>query len=94
MACIRSDKLKAKLKEPLVFILEDLDLTFTQDEINMAIFMWTAGWSVEDMAKRLRPRDGILNAVDEVTLLIMHLRRQNKIKLREGGIFGYGQAED
>lgn len=92
MACIMAETSKRVLKEPITIILDDLDFTWTEKEINMAIFMWTYGWSIEQMARKLRKYDGIKNAVDEVALLIMHLSRQGKIKPRKGGLFGHGQA--
>ncbi|QUH21451.1 hypothetical protein [Alkaliphilus sp. B6464] len=91
MATTTTDKIKRNLKD-YVIILDDLDLTWTTEQIQQAIFMWTCGWSIEEMARKLRKYDGIRNAVDEVALLIMHLGRQNKIESREGGIFGHGQA--
>lgn len=92
MATTTTDVIKRNPKN-LVIILDDLDFTWTENEINMAIFMWTCGWSIEDMARKLRKYDGIKNGSDEVALLIMHLGRQGKIKPRPGGIFGYEKSK-
>lgn len=91
MASIAADKRKSNPKSELIMILDDLDFSWTKREIQQAIFMWTSGYSIVDMAKKLRPHDSKQNGTDEVALLIMHLGRQEKIEPREGGVFGNGQ---
>ena len=88
MACSRTEKLKTRPKSKLVIILDDLDFSWTKLEVAKAILMWRNGYSLGEMAKQLRPYDGVKNAIDEVALLIMHLARQGKVGPREGGIFG------
>ncbi len=80
MACSRTEKLKTRPKSKLVIILDDLDFSWTKLEVAKAILMWRNGYSLEEMAKQLRPYDSTKDAIDEVALLIMHLRRRKKIK--------------
>lgn len=80
MACSRTEKLKTRPKSKLVIILDDLDFSWTKLEVAKAILMWRNGYSLEEMAKQLRPHDSTKDAIDEVALLIMHLRRRKKIK--------------
>ena len=80
MACSRTEKLKTRPKNKLVIILDDLDFSWTKLEVAKAILMWRNGYSLEEMAKQLRPYDSTKDAIDEVALLIMHLRRRKKIK--------------
>jgi len=91
MASERADKRKLQPKKELVIILDDLDFSWTEYEVYQAMLMWTAMYSIEEMAQKLRPYDSKGNAIDEVTLLIMHLSRQGKIKRRQGGVLGNGQ---
>ena len=65
-----------------VIILEDIDFCWTPAQISDLREMWRAGISGPDIAVHLR-RDE-----DEVSLLVMDQRRQNKIRDREGGWFG------
>ncbi len=88
MACVRAEKSKRRLKYGLEIILDDLDFTWTPAEIQRAIDMWNEGCSIRKIARELRRYDLIDNATDEVGLLIMHLRRQKKIQVREGGLIG------
>lgn len=90
MACAAAEKSKVRPKDELVIALDDLDFSWTKIEVAKAILMWRIGYSLEEMAKQLRPYDGAKDAIDEVALLIMHLTRQGKIGPREGGIFGSG----
>ncbi len=80
MACLRTEKLKTRPKSKLVIILDDLDFSWTKLEVAKAILMWKSGYSLGEMAKQLRPYDSTKDAIDEVALLIMHLRRRKKIK--------------
>lgn len=78
MACEQADKLKLRPQE-LVIILDDLDFSWTKEEMREAIKMYKAGAKIDLMAKVLRPKDKLCNAIDEVALLIMHLARQDLI---------------
>jgi len=90
MACQQAEMRKKSPKHRLVIALDDLDFSWTKHEIRKAIMLWNSGYSIQDMAKQLRPYDGMKDAVDEVALLIMHLKRQGKITNREGGVMGNG----
>ncbi len=77
---------KRKLRpDNLIIVLDDLDFSWESEEVESARNMWEEGTSVADMAKVLRPHDYPSTAIDEVALLVMHLRRANKIKLRKRG---------
>lgn len=88
MACQKADELKQALKEPVITILEDLDFSYTQSEIELAIDLWNRGLHINDMAKLIRKHDTLRNAIDEIALLIIHLKRQELITNREGGLYG------
>ena len=73
-------------------ILEDIDFYWPRDKIQTAIQLWQENTPIEDMVEKLRParscgaRVSYDRRADEVALLLMHLARQGKISLREGGI--------
>jgi hypothetical protein len=87
----RHTKEKDKLKDlPLrdarlnrVCVLEDCDFYWDEPELMGIVKMWEMGISVEEMAESF-DRDP-----DEVILAVIHLARNNKIKQRKGGIFGW-----
>ena len=89
MASVNAELAKRDIKEELVIILDDLDLSWTKDQVDKTEMMWKSGFSLEYMAKWLRPHDNEEDAEDEVALLVMHLKRQGKIQERSGGYAGF-----
>ena len=83
MASVRADLKKRVLREPTIIILDDLDTSFTQNQIDLAIDLWNRGIHIDDMARLIRKYDKLLDAIDEITLLIIHLKRQGLINNRE-----------
>ncbi len=69
-------------KGRIIIALEDLDFSWTKEEVKIAIKEYNAGASFPAMAQKLRPKININDAIDEVALLIMDLTRKNKIKPR------------
>ena len=63
-------------------ILEDLDFSWEQKQIDRAIYLWGEGFGVPDIAADFK-RD-----LDEVFLLMLHLSREGKIKKRVGYFWG------
>ena len=88
MASVRADIKKRRPDERLISILDDLDLSWHPAEVVEAVEMRVAGNSIYTMAAKLRPCDKKQDAIDEVALLIMHLKRQKLIKVRKNGLFG------
>lgn len=88
----RASSFKLRPHTELTIILEDLDFSWHQDEIEQVIELWQGGAGIADIAKQVRPATKSLrtewDAIDEVALLIIHLSRQGCIKPRPGGIFG------
>ncbi|MFY9380512.1 MAG: hypothetical protein WAP07_09815 [Acutalibacteraceae bacterium] len=78
------DKWKLRPESSLIIILEDLDFSWFPQEISIVKKMWNTGCHIADIAKAVKTDQ------DEVTLLIMHLARQGKIKLRKSGVLGNG----
>ncbi len=68
---------------PFVIILEDLDFTFSPSDLNTAASLWENGATDEEIAAAIRPRADHQTALDETTLLLMHLRRRKRIKNRK-----------
>jgi hypothetical protein len=77
-----TDRWKLRPQEELIIALEDLDLSWFQDEVDKVKKLWEFGWYIADIAKQIK-RDQ-----DEVAILIMHLARCGEIKKRPGGVFG------
>ncbi|MDW7670483.1 MAG: hypothetical protein SCK57_03175 [Bacillota bacterium] len=71
-------------------ILDDLDFTFTPSAMCTAAAMWEGGSTVKDIANVIRPHGNRQAALDETTLLLIHLRRRKRIKMRETGRKSYG----
>ncbi|WP_072986825.1 hypothetical protein [Clostridium cavendishii] len=63
-------------------ILEDINFMWKKEEINKVKDMWNGGESLKDITEAVN-REG-----DEVFLLLLHLARQRKIKIRKGFIWG------
>lgn len=66
-----------------MIILEDLDFSFTDTEVERAKTLWRAGAPFKDICKGFRNREA-----DEVFLLLLHLSRQSQISKRKGFIWG------
>jgi len=77
------DRLKTAQLAKTIIILEDIDFTWTAEQIALFREMWQAGVSLSDMAEKF-DRD-----VDEVVLLAMHEARQKRIFPRAGGWKGH-----
>jgi len=76
------DKWKLRPESSLIIILEDLDFSWFPQEISIVKKMWNTGCHIADIAEKIE-RDQ-----DEVAVLVMHLARQGKIRLRKNGVFG------
>ena len=68
------------------YILADCDLSFKEQDIDDARYLWTEGHSLEAIYKVLRKRDWE-RTYDEVCLLIFDLSRKGLIESRPYGIF-------
>ena len=88
----RPDIYKLRPREELVVVLEDLDFSWFQSEINQVAEMWEEGASLAEIAATVRPpRRGLktkADTEDEVALLIFHLAREGRIEPRTGGLWG------
>jgi hypothetical protein len=67
-------------------ILEDLDMGWTDEDIEMCVTLWNEGWSLAYICRYFEERDP-----DDITLLIIHCTRQNLIQKRKHSI--YAQVE-
>lgn len=79
---------KTSPPKPLIAIFEELDLTWTEEELETAIKLYNMGFNIIDMARLLRP---VLDSTDgqwEVILLIQYLIYTGKVDKRRGGILG------
>lgn len=72
-----------KLQGETVIILEDVIFEWTPKEMQDFREMWQAGISCPDIARYLKREDE-----DEILLLVLHEKRQHRIKEREGGWWG------
>ncbi|MDQ4678161.1 hypothetical protein [Stenotrophomonas maltophilia group sp. RNC7] len=75
---------KTSPHKPLIVIFEELDLTWTEEEMETAIKLYNIGFNIIDMARLLRP---VLDSTDgqcEVILLIQYLIYIGKIDKRRG----------
>lgn len=89
VACEREDKRKRYLKEEQFEIaLEDLDFVWKKEQICIAVDMYCKGECITEMAEVLRPDDATGAAIDEVAILLMHLKRTGRIKNRPTGVWG------
>ena len=78
MGSVYAAKRKTRPRERLVIALDDLDFSWTNQEIMTAILLWNLGTPIKIMAKQLRPYDGMKDAVDEVALLKKALTSNRK----------------
>lgn len=65
-----------------IIILENLNFQWRVEEIDQVKKMWSDGVEFKEIIKILN-RDG-----DEIFLLLLHLARRGRIKIREGYIWG------
>ncbi|MBO8136779.1 MAG: hypothetical protein H0Z40_01370 [Desulfotomaculum sp.] len=83
---------KLRPRDELVVILDDLDFSWHEEEINRVVDMWNEGYSISEIVREIRPpRSGLKtkrDAEDEVALLIFHLAREGRIEPRPGGVWG------
>ncbi len=76
------DKYKLRPQERLYTALLNLDFTWTRAELRDVMRLWNSGAHIGEIAEVVG-RDG-----DEVALLIMDLVRNDRLKPREGGVYG------
>ena len=76
------DKYKLRPQERLYTALLSLDFTWTRVELKDVMRLWNSGAHIGEIAEVVG-RDG-----DEVALLIMDLVRNDRLKPREGGVYG------
>lgn len=85
MANAVSDNKKARPNERLVFILDGLDFSFYDWEIEKAAKIYKEGYKKDPvgtlikMAEEIRPDDPTKSAIDEMGCLVIHLGRKNLI---------------
>lgn len=77
-----TDARKYRPRVPLYIALEGLDFSWFPQEVDEVRALWGQGKSVHHIAKAF-DRDP-----DEVTLLIMSLARERRIRKRPGGAAG------
>ena len=70
-----------------MIILEDLNFTWTDKTIEKVIELWNGGVHLKHISECIK-RDG-----DEVFLLLIHLARKGKIKMRKGYVWGAASSE-
>ncbi len=81
-AVIYNKKADLDIKEQGEICLEDLNFFFWDSAIELFLRLWNENIPGFEIARRLE-RDQ-----DEIALLIMHLRRQSRIRNRPGGYMG------
>lgn len=79
------DVLKLRPKEQLVIILDDLDFSFFQKEIDSVIYLYNQGFTIKEIASIVKPTARRKGRV-EILLLIIHLLRNKTIEERKEGI--------
>lgn len=80
IAAEKTDTYKLHPKNPLVFALEDFDLTFYPDEVEKVKRLWKYGWSVWHIAHQLKRHKF------EIAVLLFHLIHTRQIKPRQRGV--------
>lgn len=66
-----------------VIVLEELNFVWDETELRELELMWQKNVSIKSMSKHF-DRDP-----DEILLALIHLAREDRIKRREGGLFGH-----
>lgn len=79
----QTDLLKLRPREKLNIILDDLDFSFYDREIETVIELYNNGFTISEIAKIVKPLN-IKKGRDEILLLIIHLARQKAIERKEG----------
>lgn len=69
-------------KDDVVLILENARFIYSQEEIDLFVSLWAAGYSGGIIAKRLKV------AKWELALLVIHCELEGLIGTREGGFKG------
>lgn len=77
-----ADTRKMRPEEELYIALYDLDFSWYGTEIEEVIAAWNAGEYISDIAAKVD------RVTDEIVVLIMSLARENRVQLREGGVYG------
>lgn len=78
--------LDVNLKDALknrVIVLEDANFIWEEKELREMVKLWKKGYSIEYMAEHYE-RDP-----DDVLLALIHLAKEDRIKPRKGGGFGW-----
>lgn len=78
----KGDIFKIRPQEQLYIALEDLDFSWTLEEIEQALQKWNEGLHIGDIAEEMQREE------DEVFLLLLDQARKGVIQYRENGIFG------
>ena len=78
---------------PQIIVLDDLDFSWTIEEVEEVKKLWKDGVGIVDIAQQVRKKTPDFyrkeqDSIDETALLIMHLGRKRQVKPRKGGIFG------
>lgn len=75
---------KTRPKKPLYLMLEDLDFSWYEEEVDQVKEMWNDGSHIEKIS------DKVNREVDEVALLIIDLHRNKEVDIRDNGVYGRG----
>ena len=79
MKRMMTDVKKAQAEQPVIIVLDDLDFSWQQEEITLFLGRWRTGQPLEKIAEVLRPDLDPRDALDETTLLAMHLDRKGML---------------
>jgi hypothetical protein len=66
-----------------VIVLEELNFVWDETELRELELMWQKNVSIKSMSKHFD------SDPDEILLALIHLAREDRIKRREGGLFGH-----
>ena len=70
-----------------IIVLDELDFGWEKEDLYLLTQMYDQGKSAREMAElRISRYSRVNDAVDEITLAIMHLSREDKIVPRKGGV--------
>lgn len=75
----------------MIFALGDLDFSWNESTAKTVIELWNDGQPIWEISKQTRPANRFKDIDDaqfEVMVLLMHLIREGRISMREGGILG------
>ena len=82
MAKLGLDRYKIRPTEHLYIALEELDFSWRESEIADVVTMWTEGYHIADIAKKLSRKS------EEVFVMLMDLAMRDKIEYRIGSVRG------